>query len=97
MYTRGQGCPPDYIEAAKWYRLAAEQGDTTAQFSLGLMYDEGEGVQQDIVIAHMWLDLAASKDRTFTAWRDRIAHRMTPEQIAEAERLAREWMPTPKS
>jgi uncharacterized protein len=31
----------------KWYRKAAEQGETNGQYSLGVMYDNGNGVAQD--------------------------------------------------
>ena len=60
------------------------------------MYANGEGVPQDDVQAHMWLNLAASRttgeDREDAASaRDRARARMTPEQVAEAQRLAREW------
>ncbi len=47
MYYSGQSIPQDYPEAAKWYRLAAAQGDNLAQFNLGYMYDKGQGVAQD--------------------------------------------------
>ena len=50
------------VEAAKWYRLAAEQGDADAQFNLGLMYDDGKGVPQDDVEAVKWYRLAAEQD-----------------------------------
>ncbi len=59
----------------------------------------GGGVPQDRVAAHMWLDLAAAQSSGFE-WdfsvklRDDVAAGMTPEQIAEAQRLAREWKPT---
>ena len=39
MYDNGDGVPQDYKEAVKWYRLAAEQGDASAQYNLGLMYE----------------------------------------------------------
>ena len=60
------------------------------------MYDTGEGVPQDHVEAHMWFNLAASRstgeDReSAVSTRDRARARMTAEQIAEAQRLAREW------
>jgi hypothetical protein len=94
MYEYGQGVPLDHKEAAKWYRLAAEQGDAVAQFSLGLMYVRGEGVPQDYVQAHMWLNLAAAAgDAGSIKERDITARKMTPDQIAEAQRLAREWKP----
>jgi TPR repeat protein len=66
------------------------------------MYEEGHGVQQDYVRAHMWFNLAASGSSASTtlfgdlylsdaiAARDRVAAKMTPAQIAEAQRMARE-------
>ncbi len=57
------------------------------------MYFLGRGVPQDYVQAHMWLNLAAANgDKDATNFRDRITEQMTAAQIAEAQRLAREWM-----
>jgi TPR repeat protein len=47
MYFGGMGVPPDYAEAAKWFRKAAEQGDAHGQFLLCNMYFLGKGVSQD--------------------------------------------------
>ena len=44
MTSGGKGVPQDYAEAAKWYRLAADQGFAKAQNSLGAQYATGEGV-----------------------------------------------------
>ena len=99
MYANGQGVAQDDAEAVKWFRLAAEQGVAEAQFNLGLMYDNGQGVAQDDAEAHMWFDLAASRflpgDNRDDAVRNRdlAASLMTPEQLAEAKRRAREWRP----
>ncbi len=94
MYERGHGVPQDHAEAAKWYRLAAEQGDAFAQFNLGLMYADGDGVPQDDVLAHMWWNLAAAQGiENAKTNRDIVASRMTPDQLAEAQRMAREWKP----
>ncbi len=57
------------------------------------MYYKGEGVPQDYVEAHKWLNLAAAKDSQHAKARDLAAAKMTREQIAEAQRLAREWKP----
>jgi TPR repeat protein len=95
MYEHGLGVPQDYEQAVAWYRKAAEQGDALAQNNLGLMYRDGRGVPQDYVRAHVWLNLAAS-DTGYTEAaknRDDVAAKMTPAQIAEAQRLAREWKP----
>jgi TPR repeat protein len=94
MYDSGRGVAQDYAEAVKWYRRAAEQGDAGAQHNLGLMYDKGRGVAQDYVQAHKWLNFAATKGDSWSVMaRDLLASKMTPQQIAEAQRLAREWKP----
>jgi TPR repeat protein len=94
MYDKGQGVPQDYAEALKWYRKAAEQGFDYAQHNLGIMYGKGEGVSQDYVLAHMWLNLAVAQGIDVAKNdRDALAKRMTPAQLAEAQRLAREWKP----
>jgi len=104
MYERGRGLAQDQAEAARWYRLAADQGLPVAQYALGGMYADGIGVPEDYVQAHLWLSLAASRLETSGVRdhavrnRDRIAGLMTPAQVAEAQRLAREWdaaHPTP--
>ncbi len=94
MYRRGDGVPQDYQEAVRLYRLAAEQGHAMAQFNLGRMYAKGRGVPKDYVQAHLWLSLAAAQgDKKAPKRRDRLAKKMTPAQLAEAQRLAREWKP----
>ena len=102
MYEMGRGVLQDYAEAVKWYRRAAEQGNAPAQFNLGTMYEKGQGVTQDYVQAHMWYNLANSRSlpggiRDMTVKnRDIVAAKMTPVQIDEAQRLAREWKPKKK-
>jgi hypothetical protein len=94
IYAEGKGVPQDYQEALKWYRLAAAQGNESAQVNLGVMYTKRRGVGQDFVRAHMWFNLAAaastgdSRD-TATENRDRIASKMTAEQIGTAQEMAR--------
>jgi TPR repeat protein len=85
----------DNSEALKWYRKAADQGQKEAQYALGLMYEDGtEGVPQDYALAHMWLNLAAAQGHLVAkTFLDKLASKMTPEQIAEAQRLARDWKP----
>ena len=81
-----------YAEVVKWYRKAAEQGHYFAQAMMSLMYDLGKGVPQDYVAAHMWFSLSAAKgQKKGPKNRDLVAERMTPAQIAEAQKLAREW------
>ena len=93
MYHFGSGVPRDYAEAAQWFRLAAEQGHDAAQFLLGLMYYNGDGVPQDAVLAHTWYNISAANGFALGSQnRGKIEKRMTPEQIAEAQALARRCM-----
>ncbi len=97
MYRNGHGVPQDDAEAVGWYRKAAEQGYATAQHNLGVMYGKGLGVPLDYAQAHMWFNLVASRyppgeDRdNAVEGRDIVEKMMTPAQISEAEKLAREW------
>ncbi|MGK2959439.1 MAG: tetratricopeptide repeat protein [Acidimicrobiales bacterium] len=101
MFDDGHGVPQDYAEAVGLYRKAAEQGHARAQYNLGIMYAKGQGVAQDYVQAHMWSNLATAgypleytePRKSAVDFRDRLAAKMTPPQLAEAQRLAREWKP----
>jgi TPR repeat protein len=99
-YNAGRDVPQDYSKAAFWYGLAAEQGEVNSQYELGCLYEAGRGVSKDYVKAHMWFNLAASsspatlgnRNLAETA-RDQAAAKMTPAQIAEAQKLASDWVP----
>jgi uncharacterized protein len=98
QYANGLGVTQDHAAAASWYRKAADQGQADAQASLGFQYANGLGVPQDYVTAHMWFSLASARgNRDAVRDRDRIAALMTPEQIAEAQKLAREWFAASRS
>ena len=60
-YYKGEDVIRDYNEAAKWYRLAADQGDADAQYNLAIMYYYGQGVTQDYSEAAKWYRLAAKQ------------------------------------
>ena len=94
LYLRGEGAPQSSQMALFWFIRAAGQEDALALAKLGLMYAQGRGVLQDFIQAHMWYNLSAARgeDRSAEA-RDALAKQMTPGQIAEAQRLAREWRP----
>ena len=97
MYDKGRGVPQDDATAVGWWRKAAEQGNADAQFNLGIMYGKGQGVPKDYAQAHMWLNLSASRfppgkgHDLAVKNRDIAAKEMTPAQISEAQKLAREW------
>jgi TPR repeat protein len=99
MYYYGRDVPQDYASAVMWWQTAADQGVAIAQLNLSVMYANGDGVEQDYVKSHMYANLAAAhlpvgEDREIAVKnRDVIAKTLTPAQIAEAQRLAREWRP----
>ena len=59
MYARGDDVLNDFVEAAKWFDMAAEQEYRPAQYTLGLMYKRGEGVPQDLNKAVGFITMAA--------------------------------------
>jgi hypothetical protein len=92
MYATGKGVPKDGVLAERWYRKAAEQDDANAQNKLGAMYETGSVVSKDLVVAYMWYNLAAARgDPKFRSNRDQLEKQMTPQQVADAQKLSREW------
>ena len=61
LYDNLEGADQDPAEAAKWFKLAAEQGIPQAQYSLGLKYGDGDGVKQDYPESLKWYKLAAEQ------------------------------------
>jgi TPR repeat protein len=94
LCEKGMGIPQDHKEAAKWKLKAAEQGEPRAQNHYGVKYARGEGVPRDYPLAYMWLLLAASQgNRPALKNIDSLAEKMSPEDIAKAKQMAREWKP----
>lgn len=92
LYETGQGVNQNYVKAAEWYTRAAQQGNPVAQTQLGNMYRLGKGVPQNNVLAYMWLDLALRKGSTQAVkLKGSVAGKMTKEQIAEANKLLKNW------
>jgi TPR repeat protein len=96
-YMEGTGVAKDPPEGVKWIRRAADSGCVSAQMSLATCYQKGSGVPKDPVQAYKWFALAASQDdergadlRVDLAKLESV---LTPEQVAEAQRLAHEFKP----
>jgi TPR repeat protein len=94
-YKNGEGVPQDYTKARQWFEKSAAQGNAIAQVWLGMLYEDGQGVPQDYVQAYMWFNLAAAHTTGYEQEhavnvRDKAARRMTPAQVAEAQRLAQQ-------
>lgn len=96
-YDEGKGVTRDYGEAGSWYRRSAEQGNQGGQINLGVCYMVGKGVPRDYVAAHKWFNLAAAQSGEGGETANRnisiLERRMNTSQIAEAQRLAREFVP----
>jgi hypothetical protein len=74
-----------------WFRIAADKGNTRALVLLADFYQRGHGVLRDDVRAVMW-SILATENGEESGIRDVLAPRMAPEHLAEAHRLAREWL-----
>jgi TPR repeat protein len=101
-YHDGDGVTENDTEAVKWWRKAADQGHGGAQHQLGLAYYSGEAVRKEFVLAYMWFNLSATAAYTEVAnvffspaadeIRDDLEKELTPAEIAEGQRLTREWV-----
>jgi len=95
-YLKGEGgVARSVVEFLRWTRRAANQGNRPSMESLAVSYQLGTGVTQDFVQAHMWANLAAARGSARALkLREELAAKMTPEQVAEAQKLASRWRPT---
>jgi TPR repeat protein len=82
MYDRGEGVPQDYVLAYMWFNLSAADANAeageVAEIARRYGFELGEVRKAPLV----------------KKYRDELAAKMTPDQIAEAQRLARQWKPT---
>lgn len=94
-YDSGDGVPQDYELAAKWYRLCAEQAFDSCQHNLGILYANGQGVPKDQEQAYFWLELASVNGNEASGrLRDRVAKRISAQQIEQADARVRDWEPS---
>lgn len=85
LYRSGEGVPRDLGEAMRRYEQAALQGNADAQLNLGRLH--AEGTPRDLTAAYTWLSLAAGQGKRWAEQRrQELADKMTPEQLADAER-----------
>ena|SRR5947207_9050579 len=93
-YDKGEGVAKDQVEAAKWFRKAAEQNLAAAQLNLGLSYVKGEGVAEDLVEVYKWVLLAARQgDEGAKKIVTLLENNLRPEQIAQGQKRVREFKP----
>lgn len=89
-YEHGQGVETNYVEAVKWYRKGAEHNIDIFQFKMGHCYALGLGVETNYVEADAWYNLAARTEKWATTNCDYLEKHMSPEQIAAAQKRAKE-------
>jgi hypothetical protein len=78
----------DFVQAAKWYRKASEQGYVLAQYYLGDCYANGDGVAKDLIEAYAyWNQGTVEYSRRKLA---ALEKQMTPEQIAAGKKRTKE-------
>ena len=79
-------------------KTTPRQGLANAQGNIDALVPRSKAVKEDYVQAYMWFNLAAAQGvKPAARGRDIIARKMTPAQVAEAQRLAREWSPRRQS
>lgn len=81
------------VDSLAQYERDAREGRADALYNLGLAYSTGQGVGVDMIAAHKWFNLAAVRGvEAAKNWRNQLAAEMSSVQIAEAQKLAREWL-----
>ncbi len=95
-FASGKGAGLDYVQAAEWYRKAAEQNHFLAQFNLGMMYAYGQGVPRDAVQSRLWLGKAAQQGDAGAQFHlgdncHRASFRQVPEEASESRIEAYKW------
>ena len=80
-------------EIAEAHEAVRKQGDCDNLYKLGLIYSTGQGGASDLIQAHMWFNLAASRgSQAAKDCRRELADMMSKDEIAQAQRAAREWL-----
>ncbi len=82
-----------YQRAYKGFARLASGGCAVSQYYLGLMHIKGTGVLQDYCRAHLWLNVASAQGHPKARIQlEKLTRKMSPHQVAEAQKLARAWM-----
>jgi TPR repeat protein len=95
MYLLGDGVEANPVEALKWYRSAADYGDSNAQGSLGVLYEHGvAGLSADARLAARWFAIAAKNGNERAAKHfERVSAKLNAEEKSAVERNAEMWKP----
>ena len=89
-YSIGEGVAKDRIEAEKWYRKAAVQGNPEALSSIGDCYNSGLVIPKDSVEAYAYYNLAGATNETARLKRNLLEQILTEQQIVRAQQRTKE-------
>lgn len=93
MYANGWGVTMNGVEAGRYYRLAADNGFIPAIKSIAGLSHSGRGVEQNIAKAYMWFEIAAQLGDFDSEYkRDQIGDELSPDELANAQQMARNWL-----
>jgi TPR repeat protein len=98
MYVEGYAVTQNYKQAVFWYTKSAKQGENNAQSALAYMYEKGRGVDQSNKTAYVWWSILATSEHPYgipsdaNNERDRVAAKLTPAALEEAQAEAAELM-----
>jgi hypothetical protein len=96
LYADGKLLPRDTVQAARWFRLAANKGHHLAQATLGAMLFNGNGIQRQAALGLFWLivakDSAKADERWITDSYDRAMAKATDDERAMAYRYLKDWL-----
>jgi len=91
IYYEGWGTPQDPGEAMKWFERAAKHGNAAAQANLAHLFRTGDGVPRNYVMAYAWYGVSAAGGHPMAPqYRDSVAVFLTPRELEDARRLARD-------
>jgi TPR repeat protein len=82
--------PLDYNKARDLFQKAADQGNASAQYQLGLMYFKGKGMEVNQVEGYKWLELAGDYSDA-AVFREFAQQSMSAADLEKAAALAEEW------
>ena len=91
LYRMGLGVPQDFVQAASWYRLAADRGLARAQANLAAMYLRGQGLEEDAREAAYWFTAAATNGHVLAQYNLGLLY-LRGEGVERNEAKAAGWL-----
>lgn len=92
LFMNGKGTIQNFEEAAKWFKLAANQNHALAQYQLGLIHQTGYGLPANLEKSYMWFNISAAAGvQEAIVARNKIMLSLTPKQLKKAQDASRKW------